>query len=158
MKKILFLCIIILVGVSCDPPEHLDTHSTYWYVKNVTDESICITTVPGHLMSFLTITPGDSVCFHSFFPPQCWGIPSFDGLYDIWEKTAVQDQHTDILSSDGSLLKVWNYVDRNAEGRQLFNESFWRLYIKKSKDYTEQTYTWVFDIVPTDIAADSPDL
>lgn len=152
MKRIVFLCIIVLVGVSCDPSEHLDTHCTYWYLKNVTDKSISVTTVPGHLMSFLTINPGDSVCFHSFCPPQHWGIPSFDGLYDIWEKTTMQNRHTDILSNDGSILKIWNFADRNAEGRQLFSESFWRLYIKKSEQYTEQTYIWVFDILPEDIA------
>ena len=55
MKKIFVLCIIILGGVSCDPPEHLKTHYTYWYVKNATNEPISITTVPGHLMSILTI-------------------------------------------------------------------------------------------------------
>lgn len=131
MKKIFVLCIIILGGVSCDPPEHLKTHYTYWYVKNATNEPISITTVPGHLMSILTIISGDSVCFHSFCPPQHWGIPSFNGLYDIWKKTAVQDQHTDILSNEGSLLKSWNYADRDAEERQFFNESYWRLYMKK---------------------------
>lgn len=51
MKRIVLLCIIILVGVSCDPPEHLDTHCTYWYLKNVTDKSISVTTVPGHLVN-----------------------------------------------------------------------------------------------------------
>lgn len=151
MKRIVLLCVIVLVGVSCDPPEHLDTHRTYWYLKNVTDKSISVTTVPGHLMSFLTINPGDSVCFHSFCPPQHWGTPSFDGLYDIWKKTTAQDRHTDILSNDGRLLKSWNYADRNAKGRQLFSESFWRLYIKKSEQYSEQTYSWVFDILPEDI-------
>ena len=110
--------------------EHLKTHYTYWYVKNATNEPISITTVPGHLMSILTIISGDSVCFHSFCPPQHWGIPSFNGLYDIWKKTAVQDQHTDILSNEGSLLKSWNYADRDAEERQFFNESYWRLFIK----------------------------
>ena len=151
MKKIFVLCIIILGGVSCDPPEHLKTHYTYWYVKNATNEPISITTVPGHLMSILTIISGDSVCFHSFCPPQHWGIPSFNGLYDIWKKTAVQDQHTDILSNEGSLLKCWNYADRDAEERQFFNESYWRLYMKKYSHSDELNFTWVFDIYPTDI-------
>ena len=120
-------------------------------MKNATNEKISITTVPGHLMSILTIISGDSVCFHSFCPPQHWGIPSFNGLYDIWKKTAVQDQHTDILSNEGSLLKSWNYADRDAEERQFFNESYWRLYMKKYSHSDELNFTWVFDIYPTDI-------
>ena len=83
LKKIFVLCIIILGGVSCDPPEHLKTHYTYLYVKNATNKPISITTVPGHLMSIFTIISGDSVCFHSFCPPQHWGIPSFNGLYAV---------------------------------------------------------------------------
>lgn len=67
------------------------------------------------------------------------------------KKTAVQDQHTDILSNEGSLLKSWNYADRDAEERQFFNESYWRLYMKKYSHSDELNFTWVFDIYPTDI-------
>ena len=74
-----------------------------------------------------------------------------DSSDDIWEKTAVQDQHTDILSNEGSLLKSWNYADRDAEGRQFFNESYWRLYTKKYSHSDELNFAWVFDILPADI-------
>ena len=41
---------------------------------------------------------------------------------------------------------------RNAEGRQFFNESYWRLYTKKYSHSDQLNFSWVFNILPEDIA------
>lgn len=150
MKKIVFICAIALISTSCDPPNWIDTHATSWYAKNNTDQILIITTSP-FIETDAVVSPGDSVLIHIFNPFQYLGTPSFDIFYDAWDGNPEQEKNISIFSKDKLLLKTWKYVDRNAAGRQLFNESYWRLYIKKSERYQEQTYTWIFDIIPEDI-------
>jgi hypothetical protein len=47
----------------------------------------------------------------------------------------------------------WNYSDRNLSGKQFFKESSWRYYENiRTGGRTKKTGTWIFDILPEDIA------
>ncbi len=130
MKKIAFIFAITLISISCDPKKWVATHATSWYAKNNTDQILIITTSP-FIDTDAVVDPGDSVLVHSFNPFQYLGEPTFDTFYDAWNGKPEQEWCISICSKDGQLLKIWKYIDRNAEGRQFFNESFWRLYTKK---------------------------
>lgn len=94
----------------------------------------------------------NSVLVHSFSPFQYLGEPTFDTFYDAWNGKPEQEWCISICSKDGQLLKIWKYIDRNAEGRQFFNESYWRLYTKKYSHSDQLNFSWVFNILPEDIA------
>lgn len=150
MRKI-FLFIAIWLCVSCDPAKYMDTHSTYWYLKNSTAETLIVAPT-GYIEREILINPADSGCIYTFYPRQHHGKPSFELFYRIWERTPEEHlQHIDLLSTDKKLLKRWKFADRAAAGRELFKESCWRLYTKKTAGVSEQNFTWVFDIIPEDI-------
>ena len=90
--------------------------------------------------------------YYSFSPFQYLGEPTFDTFYDAWNGKPEQEWCISICSNDGQLLKIWKYIDRNAEGRQFFNESYWRLYTKKYSHSDQLNLSWVFNILPEDIA------
>ena len=47
-------------------------------------------------------------------------------------------------------MKVWTEDGGEDPSRQLFNESFWRYYIREYNDEPDY-FVWVFDILPEDI-------
>ena len=151
MKKIAFIFAITLISISCDPKKWVATHATSWYAKNNTDQILINTTSP-FIDTDAVVAPGDSVLVHSFNPFQYLGEPTFDTFYDAWNGKPEQEWCISICSKDGQLLKIWKYIDRNAEGRQFFNESFWRLYTKKYSHSDQLNFSWVFNILPEDIA------
>lgn len=145
------MCAIALIGMSCDPPKWIDTHAAAWYARNNTDRTLIITTSP-FIETDAVAGPGDSVPVHRFNPFSYQGTPSFDLFYDAWSGSPERERSISLFSEDGRLLKTWSYADRNAGGRQLFDESCWRLRVEKSERYQEQTCVWVFDIIPEDVA------
>lgn len=111
-------------------PEEMGGYACNFMVcKNNTDQILIITTSP-FIDTDAVVDPGDSVLVHSFSPFQYLGEPTFDTFYDAWNGKPEQEWCISICSKDGQLLKIWKYIDRNAEGRQFFNESYWRLYTK----------------------------
>lgn len=151
MKKIVFIFAIALISVSCDPKKWVATYATSWYVKNNTDQILIITTSP-FIEADAVVDPGDSALVHSFNPFQYLGEPAFDTFYDAWNGKPEHEWCISVSSKDGLFLKKWEYIDRNSEGRQLFNESNWELYKKKNDHSDELNFIWVFNILPQDIA------
>lgn len=151
MKKIICILAVAVITISCTSPRYMDTHRACWYVKNTTDKPIKIP-LKSFSVADLIINPGDSDYVYAFNPARHLGTPSFKLLYDMWDKIEESDQRIDILSMDGELLKTWRFADKNAVGRQLFNESYWELYTKTYSQSDELNLTWVFDILPQDIA------
>lgn len=151
MKKIAFIFAIALIGMSCDPEQWVATHATSWYAKNNTDQTLIITTSP-FIDVDAVVDPGDSVLIHSFHPFQYLGEPAFDTFYDAWDGKPEQEWSISVRSKEGQLLKKWEYMDRNAGGRQIFHESYWRLYTQKYSHSDEVNFIWVFNILPEDIA------
>lgn len=137
--------------IACDPPEHTMTHEAYWYVKNHTGETLSVTAPSRIYDYYAVVNPGDSDYFYAFNPPQHLGAPSFDLLMWI---TPEEERYVDIRSH-GVLLKRWNYSDKAVAGKQLFNESCWRLYTEHFEPgVTQVIYKWVFDIYPEDLFGD----
>ena len=56
------------------------------------------------------------------------------------------------LNRNSFMFRLFGMLHRNAEGRQFFNESFWRLYTKKYSHSDQLNFSWVFNILPEDIA------
>lgn len=157
MRKIVFILAVALMAMSCDPKKWTATHDTSWYVKNITDKTLIITTSP-FINADAVVSPGDSALIHIYSPFQYLGGPSYETFYDAWTGKPEQDWNIRICSNDGQLLRTWKYIDRNVAGKQLFNGKYWHFY-KRTYDRSDHlTLTWVFDIVPTDIVADSPNL
>lgn len=88
MKKLILSAVVLLSVSSCDllkifqmdpfEPEH----TTEWYIKNLSDETIEITM--RNLYGARTVEVGDSVCIIAFHPWQSKGIPTFDSFFDHW--------------------------------------------------------------------------
>ncbi|MEZ3440601.1 hypothetical protein [uncultured Alistipes sp.] len=78
MKKLILSAVVLLSVSSCnllkifqmDPFE--PEHTTEWYIKNLSDETIVITT--RNLYGARTVEVGDSVCIIAFHPWQSKGI------------------------------------------------------------------------------------
>lgn len=157
MKTIAFTFAITLIMIACDPDDLLFTHDCYWYAKNNTDQTLIIITTPPALIDQpdAVVNPGDSVLINECHQAIHFGSPSFELYYIIRDGKTYRNQSTSIYSEDGELLKEWKYIDKDAAGRQLFNESYWRIYDRKKPTDPEvptRIYTGVFDIIPEDIA------
>lgn len=76
-------------------------------------------------------------------------IENYEGnKFELLYHNAVDDT-VFIYSQDSVLLKVWTEGNRNLEGKQLFNESYWT---KKSWTDDYHIYTeYTFDLTPEDI-------
>ena len=57
---------------------------------------------------------------------------------------------------DGEPVRTWLLSEKDGGGRQLFDESCWRYYIREYNDEPDY-FIWVFDIVPEDLSSASAD-
>lgn len=57
---------------------------------------------------------------------------------------------------DGEPVRTWLLSEKDGGGRQFFDESFWRYYIREYNDEPDY-FIWVFDIVPEDLPSASAD-
>ena len=53
---------------------------------------------------------------------------------------------------DGEPVRTWLLSEKDGGGRQFFDESFWRNYVRYDGNMPN-IFTWVFDIGPEDIGA-----
>ncbi|HUN14366.1 hypothetical protein [Alistipes sp.] len=159
MKKLILSAIVLLSVSSCDllkifqmdpfEPEH----TTEWYIKNLSDETIVITT--RNLYGARTVEVGDSVCIIAFHPWQSKGIPTFDPFFKCWQTDYWGDeQYLTIFSADGEVLKRWKYTPESAADDPFFQESSWRFYQKEYETNSELELTWVYDLRPEDLVSD----
>ena len=95
--------------------------------------------------------PRDSVRVFTSCPFQFEGDPTFDTLYGDISK---ENRTVSLLSEDGKVLKTWSVKGKDAGGRQLFQESFWRKYQDGPTPEASGIHAvWVFDVIPEDIEA-----
>lgn len=150
MKKILFLAAALLCLASCDPGKWMSHHTLDWYIKNTSGKPFTVICSWGWgLDRPYDLPPGDSICFYSHSPFRFEGDPTFDSLYGDIPK---ENRTVSLLSGDGKLLKTWSVRGRDAGGRQLFRESFWRKYQDGPTPHSSSIHAiWVFDVLPEDI-------
>lgn len=146
----LFLCLIFCT-TSCIRWLYEDSYAPYYakfFIKNNTEENIEI--LCNENPECLVVAPEDSVSIGLVETKRRKGYPSFrSALHDT-------DVETVSVGKDGTVLKVWTEAGRNEPGRQLFDESCWRYYIREYNDEPDY-FIWVFDIVPEDLPSASAD-
>ncbi|MDE5579627.1 MAG: hypothetical protein K2I85_06755 [Alistipes sp.] len=159
MKKLILAAIVLLSVSSCnllkifqmDPFE--PEHTTKWYVKNLSDETIVISM--RNLYGTRTVEVGDSVCIIAFHPWQSKGIPTFDSFFDHWQPDGSgTEQYLIVSSTEGEKLRTWTYTPESAADEPFFEESSWRLYQEEHDMSSELEMTWVYDLRSEDLAAD----
>ena len=121
-------------------------------MKNTSGESFTVSCSWGWgLDRPYDLPPGDSIGFFSCARPQFEGDPTFDTLYGDISK---ENRTVSLLSEDGKVLKTWSVKGKDAGGRQLFQESFWRKYQDGPTPEASGIHAvWVFDVIPEDIEA-----
>ncbi|WP_288844387.1 hypothetical protein [uncultured Alistipes sp.] len=159
MKKLILSAVVLLSVSSCDllkifqmdpfEPEH----TTEWYIKNLSDETIEITT--RNLYGARTVEVGDSVCIIAFHPWQSKGIPTFDSFFDHWQPDGSgREQYLIVSSTEDEVLKRWTYTAESVAEDPFFQESSWRFYQKEYETNSELELTWVYDLRPEDLVSD----
>lgn len=151
MKKFIPVIMTILFLTACTPEKIANKYLATWYVKNTLEYPIMIS--KGGDAKAQIVLPKDSLSILSFHTAAYTGEPPFNILYynDYWERLDEKDQHMDILSEKGDVLKAWYYMEKQESGRQFFDEIYWKSY-KKGHSGTTPDYNWVFEITPEDIA------
>ena len=142
--KIVILLSIVLCSVSCIHLFYEDNSPYYakFFIKNSTEDKLDIQCNDN--IEFMSVAPKDSVSVGLVETKRQKGYPSFN----------VTLRETDVRSvtvtKDGAIVKVWTEDGGEDPSRQLFNESFWRYYIREYNDEPDY-FVWVFDILPEDI-------
>ena len=143
------IVIAILVGLqACDPDECLDpSNRCRWYITNLTGDSLLIRShhtysfeAPMFLMQDTTILI-DNTAFAKWESKEIF----FQGLYDF---NTIDDSIV-VYNIKGDELIVWKESQRNAPGKQFFNEEYWQKREWKEEKYTY--YEWTFELLPEDI-------
>ena len=50
------------------------------------------------------------------------------------------------------MLRTWEFLERDNPNKQFFNEDYWVLYTISQIGYSSNTYNWVFEVTPVDMA------
>ena len=142
------LAVLALCSVSC-----INALLEYWtaapyyaiyFVKNTTDNTIAVD--KGTRWGYYSVEPGDSVDIAIVEVRRNKGYPDFHSL----SKSDIGSVSVSVPEKDGAVLKVWTNDGADEPGRQFFNESFWRYYIREYNDDPDY-FIWVFDILPEDM-------
>ena len=151
MKKTVLLFVIAFVCTGCRW-DILDGPTSNWYVKNNTGQTLMLSFYPHdfHIIGVNDVAPDDSI--------QIASIKSENGqrnlYFEDWLISINHPQYGGIMSfkvfsESDNLLKEWKYENKELLGKQLFNESSWKLYQYNDGRYTSAT--WVFEIWPEDL-------
>lgn len=146
MKKILLMIAAVACMYACDPQEWLEHHDTDWFVKNKTDFAIKVRikrSLHWNSESIEVIMPKDSVNILPYHP-NIEESPDFS----IFLKCMIS---MTLYDANGDSLTTWDITHHNEQTRDLFDESNWHKYRKDTGTHMEDV-TWVFDILPADLA------
>jgi hypothetical protein len=150
MKKLLLLLSIVLMGVSCDPPQYDYT----WCVKNSTGQTIQFKH-PDSAVPYTAI-PGKVVIMHMVTVSKKKNPVNFNEYFTSSINSHGEDVSWQILSEDEeTVLKTWRYSDRNQPGQRFFNESLWKFNcLSEGSGFVVESCSWSFEILPEDIVAE----
>ena len=151
MNRWLILVLVAIGLTSCNLLEIFRTtqpyNDGYWYIKNVASEPVCVRgysndgTEPVNIL----LDKGDSV--ELFF----YGVDirldfGFDLLYKNDSYNENNYLRVEVLSDEGELLRTWPLIESETSEDRFNEESSWRFYHPK-----DDTYVWVFDLLPEDL-------
>lgn len=156
MKKLLFIvCLpIFLCMFQCEDSIDVYCEGSF-YVKNVTDEAleICFSDSIPDIRSYV-VGSMDSVLLRFVTTERIDGYPNFR-MFLRTEAGGRCEKSLSVLK-DGEPVRTWLLSEKDGGGRQLFDESCWRNYIREYNDEPDY-FIWVFDIVPEDLPSASAD-
>ena len=155
-KTILFLICIFGVMSICSKCEVEDMTGRYC-AKNNTDQDVILRLhfdqINGPHMSENNVKSGETFLFWECYSFIKQGINFdrwFQGMLGYGNYIKLQ-----VLSADGVLLQEWNYMDKDLPGKQFFSEPSWQ-YDETTDSHGNLLVTWMFDILPEDIAQPEP--
>lgn len=154
MKRIFYAVLIAIGCVSCDPYIYRSGgHESEWFIKNTADMPFCVSWTYEDIHEKVEIAPGDSVAIGVVCSLTSIGDPKFSYITEI--VGAGDDNGLRFYSEDGTLIRHWRWSERDGSGRQLFNESLWRKYVRDQQSqpyrYGHIDVTWVFDVISEDL-------
>lgn len=151
MKKLILLLGIMSLGFQCGP-EPPDPNGGAWRIKNSTNQTLTITIPPYSVIQSYpldnNISPGDAIPL-GFTSTDIEKIPNFELIRRFWHGLAEEDIYFEVLSSNGTTLVKWDYLNKDLPGKQFFKEGSWQR--KQSSKGDNIDVTWFFEILPEDI-------
>ena len=154
MKRIVYGILVMIGCASCDPEIYMDGgHESEWFIKNTTDTPFSVSWTYDDIDEKVDIAPGDSVAIGVVCSIRSIGDPKFSYITEIIGSD--DDGGLTFYSEDGIPVRHWRWSERGGSGRQLFNESLWRKYVRDQQPQPDRKgyidVTWVFDVVPEDL-------
>lgn len=150
MKKLILLLGLMCMGFQCGDESRPIVNHGEWWVRNSASRTVMIEPGADDLRP-MEIAPGATIRFsHSEF--RIYETPDHARLVDRWYGWAEQNISFDVLSADGTPLVKWLYTDRDAAGRQFFDESAWTKTQGPGDRVDEIRVGWLFEITEADIS------
>ena len=159
--KLFFLAVLplILCMFQCDGKISYDDCYGAFYVRNCTDVNVGISYDSGCSdPDIYNIESGDSVCIYNVYTLRYAGYPDFGSFLKPDDGEQESDKSV-VVMKDGKAARMWLISEMDFPGRQFFDESLWRHYVRYDGNMPEN-FIWTFDILPEDLetghaAADS---
>ncbi len=154
MKRIISVILIVISSVSCDPEIYLSGgHESEWFIKNNTDVTFSVSWMYDDIYEKVQIAPGDSIALGVVRSIRSIGDPKFSYITEI--VGSGDDKGLIFYSENGFPIRHWRWSQRNDSGRQLFDESLWRKYVRDQQPQPDRKgyldVTWVFDVFSEDL-------
>lgn len=120
-----------------------------WYVKNTIGETVVLSSNYYAYFPKKVMEPGESGYIGSinFGPP---GSADFDRFYKRYDM--LLDLVMTVSDIDGNVLKVWRESEKDAPGKQFFDERDWEKE-ERPRDKGAIDYRWTFHIGESDTAS-----
>lgn len=135
--KHLFLILSIIIVSSCDPSSWLENHKAKWFIMNMTEDTIEITSsqLKGQKK---TILPKDSVLIYSINRRVADDkVPAFSDLLKI--------DSIYVYAMDGNVIYRWIQDTLEPDRKNIYDESLWRHYTNNIGG-PQYEFVWTFDI------------
>lgn len=154
MKRIVYVILVAIGCVSCDPEIYMNGgHESEWFIKNTADMPFSVSWQYNDIHEKVEIAPGDSVAIGVVCSLPSIGGPEFSLITEI--VGSGDDKGLIFYSEDGMQIRQWRWSERDGSGRQLFDESLWRKYVRDQQPQPDREgyidVTWVFDVLPGDL-------
>lgn len=138
------IVILILIGIqACNPSDYRDPiNRCEWYVTNLTKDSLLIKTTFSY-EPIILIQDTTMLIDNTAFQKRSNEI-FFQGMYNF----NTIDDSVVVCNMKGDELIVWKESQRDAPGKQFFNEKYWQ---KREREDGKYTYhEWTFELVTED--------
>ncbi len=154
MKRLILLSAVVMACVRCAPEPEKIYYGTVWSVKNSTERTLTITPPPYGGTDPHSLAPGAEVNLYSRGEYEYKSY--FEMIMICWRGLPETDISFDVLASDGTLLKKWEFTEDNryyyynSSVRNFFSPLSWTHSYDHDKRRKKRE-SWSFEILPGDI-------